>query len=833
MSARGVDQPTARTRDGVYSRPAGEWRLLGAALLTWPFCAWALLSPGRGGLIAIAASVLGATVLIGFVLAHLLGSSRHRLTFSTAITICLFPFAALVLVGAQLHQGEIARADPTLKAAAMSGSEVTFEAELSSFQEIRRDALGERSWIRVEAIRPGGRVPMLVWLSDTELSHDALAPGVRASITARLKPETPESAAAYTATPSAFTLDLTPSFVLKFGQTVVALRQTLQKLAGEIAGAELLPGFAVGDTSLVSEELDQAMLQSSLSHLTAVSGSNTGLVIAALIWAVARLGGGLRSRALSAFLGLGLFVFLVGPDASVQRAAVMATVLLLGSFGGNTRVALPALGFAIIALLAVNPWQATQAGFALSVVATGGILLLAPQLRSWLRRKTHLPNPLALVVAVALSAQLACGPFLLLLQPGVPAIGIIANVLAAPVAPIATGVALLGMLLAPLSTSLATVTLYIASFPSRWIAAVSTVAADFPGGRWFWPSGWPGALLFAGCELALLLGWALRTGRLQLPWAVRLPPRTPWASKTRAPTRLRLTVALLCSLSLGVFSSVTVATPVAQKLGVPANWIVVACDIGQGDAILVRSLSQKDQVVLVDTGKDQAALRECLSTFGVNRIALLVLTHDDLDHAGAYTTILDRVDRVIVSVDIAGQERAERPVVRGLEAAGVPYRTVRADDQKLPYEQGPEWLALSPGPGRTPTTTNEASISMLFNLGGATLLTLADTGQEDQARMLSSGRVPGSEIDIAKVAHHGSRDQEPELYQVAAAKWALISVGENNSYGHPASATLAFLANAGTTSLRTDLHGSIAIVQHPDGSLEPWLSRASNSDPSK
>ena len=602
-------------------------------------------------------------------------------------------------------------------------------------------------------------------------------------------------------------------------------------LAKNLDGGELLPGFAVGDTSLVPESLDDAMLQSSLSHLTAVSGGNTGLVISALIWAVARLGAGLRVRAITAFLGLGMFVAIVGPDASVQRAAAMAAVLLAGSFGGNTRAALPALGFATLYLLATDPWQAVQAGFALSVVATGGILLLAPSIAKWLRRALRLPKVLALTVSVALSAQLACGPFLLLLQPGVPAVGVVANVLAAPAAPLATGLALLALLLGPFSAPVATATLWAASVPARWIAAVATVTSTLPGGRWSWPGGWPGALLFAGCEAAVSLAWLFATGKIGLAGGARATQRAPWAQKTPAPFVIRMIVAMLVSSAAATVTVFTIAAPIANKLGVPKNWIVVACDVGQGDAILVRDLDRPEDIALIDTGKNADALRDCLDTFEVKRIALLILTHDDLDHAGAYLSVLNRVDHAIISPDIAGAQSKERQLLRGLNEAGVPFRVVRNGEQRLGDELGPDWVILSPETEPPPTSTNAASITMLFQLGPATLLALADTGQEEQARLLHQEKLRGHTVDIVKVAHHGSRNQEPALYKSIAASWGLISVGASNGYGHPTDATLSALIESGTKPLRTDLHGNIAIVQRADGSLEPWLSRVDPQPP--
>ena len=136
----------------------------------------------------------------------------------------------------------------------------------------------------------------------------------------------------------------------RIGEAAAALRSGLRERSEAVPGAALVPGFAVGDTALVGDDLDRAMTESSLAHLTAVSGANCALVTGAVIWLLGRLGAGRRLRAVAAGCGLALFVVLVGPDPSVQRAAVMAAVLLASGFGGKRATALPSLGLAVIAL---------------------------------------------------------------------------------------------------------------------------------------------------------------------------------------------------------------------------------------------------------------------------------------------------------------------------------------------------------------------------------------------------------------------------------------------------------------------------------------------------
>ncbi|MGD9607468.1 MAG: ComEC/Rec2 family competence protein, partial [Leucobacter sp.] len=516
--------------------PPGTWRLLAPALLGWALTAGAITSPGAGARMAWAAAICGAAVGLGAVIA---GAARGRAVSTTVVAtagpgepqepprpprkramtgIVLIVCAVPVLLGARIAVGEHARSDPVLVVAAERGGSIAFEVRLTGFPKTRLSEFGERSWVRAAAETPRGRVPVLLWL-DERPGRD-WSPGTGLAV--RGVPEffAPEDQAAF----GIRVLDIEPLVDEArgldgrgFGALAADLRRGLHEAAGSVPGAELVPGFAVGDTALVDERLDRAMLESSLTHLTAVSGANCALVTGAMLWLMSRLGAGRRLRLLSAGVALMLFVGLIGPDASVQRAAVMAAVVLASGFGGRRAVALPALGLAVLVLLALDPWQSLQPGFALSVTATGGILLAAGPLANWLRRRARIPAFLALPVAVALAAQLACGPLILMLQAGIPAVGVLANVLAAPAAPLGTGLGLLSALLLPLSPVLGEAALLLASLPARWVAAVAHTSAALPLARWHWPEGWPGALLLAGCEAGLLIAWALHRGHLGLP----------------------------------------------------------------------------------------------------------------------------------------------------------------------------------------------------------------------------------------------------------------------------------------------------------------------------
>ena len=211
------------------------------------------------------------------------------------------------------------------------------------------------------------------------------------------------------------------------------LRAGLRRAARVLPRAErgLLPGLVLGDTSRMPAGLVDDFRTAGLTHLTAVSGANLAIVVTFVLvvgrWA------GLRGRWLpvTAALAMAWFVVLARPQPSVLRAAVMGAIALLALGTGRRRRSLAALAAAVLGLLLIDPWLARSFGFALSVLATAGLVLLAPGwARAWTAR--GLPRPVAEALAVPVAAQLVCAPVIVLLSGQVSLVAVAANLLAAP-----------------------------------------------------------------------------------------------------------------------------------------------------------------------------------------------------------------------------------------------------------------------------------------------------------------------------------------------------------------------------------------------------------------
>lgn len=160
-------------------------------------------------------------------------------------------------------------------------------------------------------------------------------------------------------------------------------------------GGVLVPGLVVGDDSRLPEQVISDFRMVGMTHLTAVSGTNLTLVVGFLL-AIAR-SCGIRGRALIGLGALGVvgFVLLARPEPSVLRAAVMGSVGLLSLAAGPGVRSARTLGIAVLLLVLVDPFLTRAPGFVLSVLATAGIVFLAPVIRDalsgwcpdwWLRR---------------------------------------------------------------------------------------------------------------------------------------------------------------------------------------------------------------------------------------------------------------------------------------------------------------------------------------------------------------------------------------------------------------------------------------------------------------
>jgi competence protein ComEC len=569
--------------------------------------------------------------------------------------------------------------------------------------------------------------------------------------------------------------------------------------------AALARGFVLGEDDRIDQATVEDFRRAGLSHLLAVSGQNVALLALLAMPLLAALGMPLRTRIVWIVAAIVVYVPLAGGGPSIVRAGVMGAITLLATLAGRRSSRLFALALAAIATLAIDPGIGADIGWQLSFAAVLGILALARPLRRAVAGRfgsRGLPGALAEGVAVTVAATLATAPLIAFHFGQLSTVSLAANLLALPaVAP--------AMWLGMLSSIAGQVPGFPASLPNALaaplLAYIAAVASWCAGPRWAFLEvslSLPGlfasyAVLAISVLLAPLLLRRRSLSRLRRRRSSARPQRErPPVLGPRGRRLLLVLVVAVTAFALGLVGGGD-TTPVP-----PGGLRISVLDVGQGDSILLQPAAAP--AVLIDGGPPGDELAAKLRGAGVDSLGLVVVTHEQSDHAGGVWDLLTArfpVDRLLYA-------RLGRRLRGAAEAVGIaPARvaggdTVRSGWLRLSVLWPPPELLDQPLAGTDP---NAQALVLLARWGRFSMLLTADA---------EAGEVPidPGPVDVLKVAHHGSEDPGlGALLDRTTPRLAVISVGADNPYGHPAPSTLAELAQHRVRTLRTDRRGTIEL----------------------
>ncbi len=777
-----------------------DWRLVPAAVTVW---VGAILGLLWGWWASAVCGLIGGSVAV--VLARRASRSQdreHRRWLPAAGALLLCGLLTAWPVSARLYDAEHAE----LREIALVGGEVGLSAVVTQRpHSVHADGYagrpgGMRSVLvpvdTVTAVVDGERIDSqgrVLLIAPAATWGDVLV-GQRVTVRAELAPARPHQmtvAVGFVRGPPE--VEGTAPWWQRVSESLRStLRAVCAVLSEEPAG--LLPGLVVGDTGELSERVEQEFLDAGMSHLTAVSGSNVAILCGAVLLLARGLRCGPRLSATLAGAALLGFVVLVGYEPSVLRAGVMGAVGLLALLLGRRGSALPALAAAVCVLVLYDPEMAVSMGFTLSVVATAGLVLLAPLWSRALERR-GVPGGVADALAVPTVAFFATAPVIAGMVGEVSLVSVAANLAAAPVVAPITVLGTAATALAPLWPGAAEIVVYVVGPAVSWLILVARHAASVPGAVIPWPSGWWGGALAMLVVAVLLCGLRFRW----IPLAVAL-------------------VAVGTVLFL-------VPTRVLAPAWPPDDWVLVACDVGQGDG-LVLATGEPARAVVVDTGPDPAALDRCLDRLGVERVPLVVLTHLHADHVGGLSAVFE--GRAVGGVAV-GPGRAPhwawREVVDLTTDRRVPLVRLNAGDRLAWHELRIDVLApateenvaaedAEDAEDTDGTTINNTSLVLRATTPAGRILLTGDVELTAQAELLAMGT--DLRADILKVPHHGSRYTLAMFLKAVSPRIAITSVGADNTYGHPSPETHRVLRGLGSLVARTDTGGDTAVVLHDD-----------------
>lgn len=469
-----------------------DLRLVPPALLVWAAAIAGMWLQPAGLVILCIVLLLITALLFGLVLRRRssgrFDTRSFLMTIAAALLLAVIAAAHSAVASSQRYEGPVAQA-------IASRSAVVAEVEITGPpRELRMAGHSQPGgrWAApagVKSMIVGGQVltakAELLILGGADWG--GVVPGQRIRTTGNLNP--PAGGQTEAGSLSASSPPVVLASALPWQQGPGELRGKYMAAADWLEGDArgLLPGMVTGDTSALNQELNAAMKTVGMTHLTAVSGANCSIVLGALLLAARCLRLPRVAAAGIALVGLWLFVLMVGPDASVLRAALMGAIALASLAGGRTGRGLSFLCLAVIGLLLLDPGLGMSFGFLLSVLATLGIIVLGRQIIDWI--PAIVPRWAAAGLAVPLSAQLLCSPAIVILQPQFSTYSLLANIVAAPLVAPVTILGTAAVPLVPAVPWMATLLIACAGVFANGVAAIARFTAALPGAALPWPEG--------------------------------------------------------------------------------------------------------------------------------------------------------------------------------------------------------------------------------------------------------------------------------------------------------------------------------------------------------
>lgn len=522
-----------------------------------------------------------------------------------------------------------------------------------------------------------------------------------------------------------------------------------------------------GDTSLLSDDSIRCFRLTNCSHLLAVSGTH----FAGFLLMIPHMLRTLKIRKRPAGIAFTACAFAIGMFTGWSDSVTRAFVMSACSFA--SRDAPSGMSLAVLIMLLSDPFAAMGTGFQLSFAASCALILYLSAVKDKLMG-IGMSETCAGLIAPALTVTVVMMPFCAVtgirLHPFILAVQITCSLIVQTACIFLIPGFALGV------NTPAIFCLKLLEKLTVWGASAVTSAGIAPVE--------PGGVLTAACVFVMIC---------------LLP-------QSFAKRHLTGPVCLVLALCLGIRTARFICRPKAQA---------VFADVGQGDCCLIVT---DDKTCLIDAGvyeEGERTVRDILDHYGIASVDYAFMSHWDADHAGGIFALYDQCRIKAIYTGFNGRDKDVEDL---FNAVGFPedledafltesvYTVCSGDEFYL--TDGVVLKILAPvcaeGGG------NDDSLVMTLECGGEIILFTGDIGSETEEELVRTGVLP--DCDVLKVAHHGSKYSTSEVFLNAVSpETAVISVGKNNYYGHPASECLERLETSGCSILRTDTDGAVVI----------------------
>ena len=635
------------------------------------------------------------------------------------------------------------------------------------------------------------------------------------------------------------------------GLSLTAVRESIMGSfdAGFLSSdAAVLKAVLLGQKADLDEDIRDLYQSAGISHLLAVSGLHVSMIGMGIFGILRRRKIGRRAAGLAASLSVIFYLLLIGAPGSSQRAGIMLLLSFAAGAAGRSYDMLSAVFFAMILMVLKQPYRIFQSSFQLSFGAVLDISLVSTELIRRTERlkaagtarnkgakrigKAYRLTSRTKTLIVGASIQLTMLPIILWHYFSFPVYGCLLNLL---VIPLMAGVLFSGLAV-----------LFVLYLKSAILAVMTGTDVIRPGIL--------SAAAAAPAHYILDLYARLSRLSLRLPKAVVLVGRPAlWQILVYY---LLLMLAMLILLSaekskekntgkkawprLAAFFLLMIPASCTLKHVRPAGVTVTMADVGQGDGFLIET---KENTVLIDCGSSSSyrlgerVLVPLLKSKGIDRVDMVIASHADKDHISGLQYLLEEdtgesIGSLVLPGPALGHEKYQELIkdyrtAKSDEKSDTIEKHVNTDDKyydnSIIYLKDGDTILSDPfmklyclyaGNDSDPADVNRHSEAIVLESGRFRMLFTGDMSAEDEPEVCRcyTKTYQGKDITVLKAAHHGSASStSDELLETLRPKYALISAGRNNRYGHPADETMERLKEHGVEILETTRSGAVEI----------------------
>lgn len=571
------------------------------------------------------------------------------------------------------------------------------------------------------------------------------------------------------------------------------LKQNIQELLTKKTYA-LGIGILIGDNSRIDEQIVEDFKNSNLSHMLAVSGAHINYVVLTVSILFTKKRAGIKAQRVVTIMMMLFFMELTQMTSSVVRAGISCIIYMLASLLYRKADVINAMAISTLLILLNNPFKLFDIGFQLSYAGTLGIILFCKLINIPIKNK--LLKYLKDSIIISISANIFIIPIMMYQFNTISLTFILSNLLAGPLLGISIILEIIVLLISFMSIN-------IAAIPAKVLNILLILIINIA--NWF-----------SNIEISKIYVITPQIISIVAYYLICA------AIILKKKNRKIIVIIMLTVLIINLF-------PTPKKLRI--NFI----DVGQGDSTLIRTETNK--VILIDSGGSTASssfdvgnkvLLPYLLDRRIKKIDFIIVSHFDADHCQAFETVIDNLNVrkvVVCKQSMITQEYLN--IINKCKKKNIKIIVVERGE-KLKIDKRTEFEILHPGErflddGKGGLNANAIVCKMNYKLNNGKIFSILFTGDIEVEAEKELEQVYGKKLkaDILKVAHHGSKtSSREEFIKLVSPKIALIGVGENNKFGHPADITLERLEKENVKVYRTDQMGEVSITINKNGEIK-------------